>query len=273
MAIPYAEVIGDPIAHSKSPRIHAFWLQSLGLTGDYRATRVPTEVLPKYLTSRRQDPEWRGCNVTIPHKISVMEHLDRIDSAEVGAVNCIVPDGDSLRGLNTDVLGIDDALEGRDTNGPVVLIGAGGAARAALAWMKAKDVEDMRVIARDPSKAQALLADFGCRGQVFGFDEAGEALAGAAGLLNGTPLGMNGFDPMPPALLGALDSVRPGGFVLDMVYSPVETEMLRRAAKANLEAIDGLAMLIGQARSAFHLFFGASPPAECDAELRTILTS
>lgn len=273
MAIPYAEVIGDPIAHSKSPRIHNFWLESLGLTGDYRATRVAASDLPTYLASRRQDADWRGCNVTIPHKISVMEHMDLVDSAEVGAVNCVVPDGDRLRGLNTDVLGIGDALEGCGTKGPVALIGAGGAARAALAWMKASNVAEMRVIARDPSKARALLDDFGCSGHVFGFEEAGTALADAVGLLNGTPLGMDGFGPMPSDLLGGLESMRSNGFVLDMVYAPVETDLLKRAAQADLKTIDGLAMLIGQARSAFHLFFGAFPPAESDAELRTILTS
>jgi shikimate dehydrogenase len=273
MSLPYAEVIGDPIGHSKSPRIHGFWLEKLGIEGDYRATRVEAADLGDYLASRRQDPAWRGCNVTIPHKISVMEHLEEIESVEVGAVNCIVPDGNRLRGLNTDVRGLSAALEGCDADGPVVLIGAGGAARAALAWMKSAGVSEMRVLAREPSKGEALLQDFDCKGRVFGFDDAGRALAGAAGLLNGTPLGMNGFDPMPPVLLEALDTIQPGGFVLDMVYAPVETELLKRARSEGLEALDGLAMLIGQAKSAFHLFFGALPPADDDAELRAILTS
>lgn len=273
MAISYAEVIGDPIAHSKSPLIHGFWLDRLGLPGSYRATRVEPSGLADYLASRREDPDWRGCNVTIPHKIAALQHLDRIDSAEIGAVNCIVREGDRLRGLNTDVLGIAAALEGCDVRGPVILIGAGGAARAALAWMKAAGVPEIRVLAREPSRGRALLEDFGCSGRSHGFEEAKEALADAAGLLNGTPLGMNGFDPMPETVLDALPTLRQGAFVLDMVYAPVDTALLDSARAARLTAVDGLAMLIGQAKSAFHLFFGALPPADGDDALRAMLTS
>src|SRR5512147_389849 len=121
----YAEVIGDPIAHSKSPAIHNFWLESLGIEADYRATLVTD--LTEYFGARRGDPDWRGCNVTAPYKKAVIPFLD--EASPIGAVNCIVRDGDRLIGLNTDVDGVAEALAGADLE-RIVLIGAGGAARA-----------------------------------------------------------------------------------------------------------------------------------------------
>lgn len=273
MTIPYAEVIGDPIAHSKSPLIHNFWLQKLGLAGEYRRTHVPADELSHYLASRREDVAWRGCNVTIPHKISVMQHLDTIDAAEVGAVNCIIPGASGLRGLNTDVLGLAEALSGCDAGGPVVLLGAGGAARAAVVWIKSKGDANLRVVARDRRKAEDLLAEFGCEGEIYDYLSAADAMDEAAGILNATPMGMNGFAPMPEDVLDGLSRLRAGGFVLDMVYAPIETPLLRRATDLGFSAIDGLAMLIGQAGSAFRLFFGETPPEDGDTELRVILTS
>jgi len=273
MSRPYAEVIGDPIVHSKSPRIHNFWLDRLGLAGRYCATRVAASELGHFLADRRGDPDWRGCNVTIPHKIAAMAHLDAVEGAEIGAVNCIIPEGGRLRGLNTDVLGLAEALSGCAVGGPVVLVGAGGAARAALAWMRSTGVTDIRVVARESGKAERLLADFGAEGRIFGFDEAEVALTDAVGLLNGTPLGMNGFDPMPDSILTGLTRLERSSFVLDMVYAPVETGLLKAANQLGLRSIDGLLMLIGQAKAAFNLFYGRQPPADADVALRTILTS
>ena len=109
---PYAEVIGDPIAHSKSPQIHRHWLQQTGLDGDYRATRVSREGLAGYFAERRADPDWRGCNVTIPHKENVAPLIDDVasDAAAIGAVNCVIREGDRLVGYNSDVNGIAAAL-------------------------------------------------------------------------------------------------------------------------------------------------------------------
>ena len=242
----YAGVIGNPIAHSKSPAIHRFWLKKLGLDGDYKATLV-TE-LDAYFESRRGDPDWRGCNVTAPHKEAVIPLLD--EASPIGAVNCIVREGGRLLGLNTDVEGIVEAVAGA-ARAKVVLIGAGGAAKAARAALA--DAGEIVSITRQNI-------------------EKTELISGATLIINATPLGMAHAGPMPAKLLAALSSAAPGATVLDMVYEPLETPLLQAARAAGLRTVDGLAMLIGQARRAFRLFFGAEPPAEHDAELRLLLS-
>lgn len=242
----YAEVIGDPIAHSKSPAIHKFWLRKLGLDADYRTTRVTD--LSTYLDARRGDPDWHGCNVTAPHKLAVIPFLD--EASPIGAVNCIVRDDGRLVGLNTDVDGIVEALAGADRS-KVVLIGNGGAAKAARAALA--DAGEVVNVARQNIEKAGLIA-------------------GATLIVNATPLGMAHAGPMPPALLAALPSAAPGATVLDMVYQPLDTPLLQAARAAGLRTVDGLTMLIGQARQAFRLFFGAEPPAEHDAELRHLLS-
>ena len=137
MGRPYAEVIGDPIAHSKSPLIHNFWLEKLGIDAEYRACLVRPDELADYFARRRGDAEWRGCNVTIPHKVSAMEHV-RVRKGTrmmVGAINTVVRGPDSrLEGANTDIVGIVRPLEAIGASGgTMVVIGAGGAARAAVA--------------------------------------------------------------------------------------------------------------------------------------------
>jgi shikimate dehydrogenase len=242
---PYAEVIGDPIAHSKSPAIHNFWLESLGIEAAYLATLVTD--LKGYFRARRGDPDWRGCNVTAPHKQAVISFLDH--ASPIGAVNCVVRDGDRLIGLNTDVDGVNEALAGADL-GKVVLIGAGGAAKAARAALA--HARDIVSITRQNI-------------------ENVELVAGATLIVNATPFGMAHAAPMPEALLAALPSATPGATVFDMVYQPLDTAFLQAARAAGLRSVDGLHMLIGQARQAFRLFFGAEPPAEHDAELRALL--
>lgn len=243
---PHAEVIGDPIAHSKSPAIHNFWLSQLGIAADYRATRVTD--LEAYFEARRRDADWRGCNVTAPHKQAVIPFLD--EASPIGAVNCIVREGDRLIGLNTDVDGIREALAGLPPLSKMVLIGNGGAARAA------------RAVIGDSGEIVTLTRH--------NIDDC-ELIAGANLIVNATPLGMDHADQMPEALLGALPSCAPEAMVFDMVYHPLDTALLRAARTAGLHTVDGLAMLIGQARQAFRLFFGAEPPSEHDAELRHLL--
>lgn len=271
----YAEVIGDPIAHSKSPIIHGYWLKRLGIDGDYRAARVERSELGSYLEGRRSDPDWRGCNVTIPHKEHVGPLIDAVaeDAAAIGAVNCVVKEGDRLVGYNSDVNGIAAALGAKPLGSRhVAMIGAGGAARAMLAYLSARGPATVTVIARDPDKAEGLrsIAE-GHDLRLVALDHAGDAFEGAALIVNASPLGMQGSPPMPGALLDALERHARGTVLFDMVYQPLETEMLRRGAAAGGEPVDGLTMLIGQARSAFERFFRAEPPS--DPMLRDLLTA
>jgi shikimate dehydrogenase len=278
MGVPYAEVIGDPIAHTKSPLIHKFWLEKLGIEGDYRATRVTADELPAYLAARRTDPDWRGCNITIPHKQSVIPLLDERGDFGIGAVNCVLPRS-GLLGTNTDIAGIGEALSfGVDTSAPVCIIGAGGAAKAAVAELDVAAVFRFNVLVRDRPQGEALVGPDAEYCRVFSFDEAEAALSGCAGVINASPLGMTGFQAMPQAVLRGLGGVCRGGFLhrsgfaLDLVYSPLETEFLARARQEKLRVIDGLTVLIGQAAYAFGQFFAAHAPREHDAELRKLLT-
>jgi shikimate dehydrogenase len=270
--VPYAEVIGDPIDHSKSPLIHGFWLEKLGLPGRYGKAHVLADELADYLTSRRGDADWRGCNVTIPHKLAVMPMADEISRAarRVGAANCLYVDRGRLVATNTDVLGVIEALPG-DLAGGVCLIGAGGAARAGLQAIDDLGASDLRMVIRAPAKAERLLAEFGLAGRAFAIDDCAEAFRGAAVVINASPLGMASAPPMPPALLDQLALLDRGATVFDMVYAPLETALLARARSLGLVAVDGLTMLIGQAGEAFRHFFGATAPRADDAELRARL--
>ncbi len=274
MAVPYAEVIGDPVAHSKSPLIHKFWLEKLGVEGDYRATRVEAAALAGYFQERRKDPAWLGCNVTIPHKQRVLELLDDVQDFDIGAVNCVVPDEGRLVGRNTDLDGFGEATPMHvDTSRPVCLLGTGGAARSVIGSLDVLAVYQWHLVARDHAKAQALWDRFGMSGEIFAFDEAEAAVAGSVGVINATPLGMTGFPAMPASVLdGVARMRRRRAFAIDMVYTPLRTEFLRAAESARIEAIDGLTMLIGQAAAAFFHFFGVQPPREMDRELREVLT-
>ena len=270
MGVPYAEVIGDPVAHSKSPLIHHFWLRKLDLEGSFKATRVKAGALGPHLEARRHDPDWRGCSVTIPHKEAIAPRLDSLDDGDVGAVNCVTLEGTCLVGRNTDRLGLEEALSNEAT-GKVCLIGTGGAARSAMAFLQARGSE-VRILARDSDKARHLLREFDASGSVYPLDRAGTAIEGASGVINATSLGMSGQPDMPIAVLEALARSQKGAFVLDMVYSPLRTRLLERADAVGARTIDGLHMLIGQAAHAFELFFGAGAPRRHDAELRELLT-
>jgi len=276
----YAEVIGDPIAQSKSPAIHGFWIGKLGLHAAYRAHHVRPGEVEAYLTSRREDADWRGCNVTMPHKQAVMPFLDRIDSLalKVGAVNTIVREADgSLTGYNTDVAGflepLRDRLDRQHYFRMARILGTGGAARAIIAGLAGEGFT-LVLAGRNPDKARALLEELDPEGEHhvaplshfaeatdFAFDDR----EGCCDLVvNASPLGMRGQPPL------AFDwsHAPPGSIAYDIVTDPVETGFLSNARTAGFETIDGLAMLIGQAAVAFTHFFGVLPPRDCDAELR-----
>lgn len=274
---PYAEVIGDPVAHSRSPAIHNFWLARLGIEADYRKARVRAEELGDYFASRRADPLWRGCNVTIPHKEKVADFLDQVDAkaAGIGAVNTVYRFGDSaLQGTNTDVDGIAEAVVGTRLAGcHAVVLGAGGAARAGFAFLAGQNCASVRVLARSPEKAARAARDCGLPVDARSFQAGSGALDGASLLINATQLGMAGQDPMPDFVLKELSAMAEEALVFDMVYAPLRTELLMAAGRRGLRVSDGLAMLIGQAATAFARFFGQEPVRTGDADLRTILTS
>jgi len=277
MSKPYAEVIGDPIAHSKSPTIHGFWLAKLGIDADYRACHVRPEELAGYFARRREDANWRGCNVTIPHKEKVQPFLDEIDAKAraIGAVNTVYRDERGrLVGTNTDVDGVGEALGDLDLEGQeVCVIGAGGAARAAFAALAQRRCAPVFVIARNPDKARKVIDAFDMFGVTVPFEAGTPAFCEAMLLINATQLGMTGQEPMPGFVLSELSELAEGALVFDMVYAPLETDLLAAARRKGFATADGLVMLIGQAASAFARFFGQTPPRECDAELRGMLTA
>ena len=270
----FAEVIGDPVAHSKSPLIHNHWLAQCKLEGDYRRTFVERGRLEAFLAERRADPRWRGCNVTIPHKEQAAALVDHLDprARAIGAVNCIVPGPAGLTGANTDVDGIAAALDGTALEGErAAIIGGGGGARAAVAYLAGRKVGEIVVLVRDPAKAESLRSIApGVRLEIDHLGQAAAKLERVSALINATQLGMRGCPGMPLALLDAIGRQAGGASLLDMVYDPIETRFLATGRAAGAKAVDGLTMLVGQAAKAFEMFFGELAPAP-DAALRGLL--
>ncbi|PCG13722.1 shikimate dehydrogenase family protein [Sphingomonas adhaesiva] len=265
MTQAYAEVIGDPIAHSKSPLIHGFWLEKLGIAADYRATRVAPDDLASFFAARADDPAWRGCNVTVPHKVAALDHVPDPGGlrASIGAINTVFRDeGGALVGTNTDAAGFVSPIAGLDLAGrPVAVVGAGGAARAVLFALARLGVGRVTLLNRTPLKGAALLAQFGLKGDALPLTA---RLPAAALLVNTSALGMAGQPPLDLDLSPLPDDA----VVYDIVYAPLETPLLAAAAARGLDTVDGLEMLVGQAALAFELFFGAAPPRDHDEELR-----
>jgi shikimate dehydrogenase len=259
------------VAHSKSPLIHRFWLEKLGLDGDYGRFPVHPDGLGAAI---RALPALglRGINVTVPHKLAVMAHVDGISAAAkaVGAVNTVIVEADGrLFGTNTDVDGIVEPLRNAGLKGrDVVIAGTGGAARAALAAMQRLDVRHVTLLARNSAKATALLAAMGVDGTALPFEKA--ALASDFGLFfNATTLGMAGQPPLPVDLARFPTTMT----VFDAVYAPLETPLLAAASRLGMPVIDGLAMLVGQAATAFALFYGVPAPRQHDDSLRKRLVA
>ncbi|MBW4330727.1 shikimate dehydrogenase [Stakelama sp. CBK3Z-3] len=267
---PVAHVIGDPITHSKSPLIHRFWLEALEMIGDYDAVHVTPADLGEYIARQRDMPEWRGCNVTLPHKLAILDHVADKGGLrdDLGAANTVFRDenGD-LAATNTDIAGFYSPLAGFPfEESHVVVIGAGGAARAALYALGKAGTARVTVMNRSPLKAMGLIAKFGLKGDVVPL---GSPLPPADLLVNASSLGMRG----QPALDIDLSPLPDDATVYDIVYAPLETALLAQARERDLDTIDGLEMLIGQAALAFELFFGAEPPRDRDDELRAALTA
>lgn len=279
----FAHVIGDPIAQSKSPMIHGFWLQKLGIPAKYSAHHVTSDALRDYLETQNFQNEWRGCNVTMPHKQAVIEQLSYIDETarKIGAVNTVYPAYDRrLAGTNTDADGFLEPLRERLAKTHYFrmarILGTGGAARAIIVAL-AEQGFTLVVAGRNPEKARALLDELAPTGEHhavhldhfaeptdFVFDDREGCLDL---VVNASPLGMKGNPPL------AFDwsHAPPGSIAYDIVTSPVDTAFLRNAREAGHQTINGLAMLVGQAAIAFERFFGTAPPREHDQELMELL--
>lgn len=256
-----AGVMGWPVTHSRSPRLHGFWLREHGIDGVY----IPMAVRPEdFAEVLRAIPKlgFRGCNLTLPHKEMALSLIDRIEPAarRIGAVNTIVVGEDGrLEGRNTDVSGFIENLKacvpGLDfRRGPAVVLGAGGGARAVVAGLLDQGCPAIRVVNRDLARAERLAAELG-GATAHGW----EALPGLLGethlLVNSTSLGMAGS----PSLTVDLAPMPAGGVVSDLVYAPLETDLLATARARGLAAVDGLGMLLHQGVAGFEAWFGVRP--------------
>lgn len=270
MTTARAFVIGHPIGHSRSPMMHGYWIEQAGLDATYEKRDVPPEALAAFLAEFRAN-RWTGCNVTIPHKLAVMELVDEVQDVAraMGAVNCIWWEGDTLTGGNTDAMGfighLDDCHPGWDKDASrAVVLGAGGAARAAAYGLRARGLS-VDLCNRTATKAQSLATHLG-RDIAGHGNEALPSLLGRADLLvNTTSLGMIGQPQLDIDLAG----MKPTAIVYDVVYVPLETPLLRQAAARGLRTVDGLGMLIHQGAEGFRRWFGITP--EATADLRRLL--
>ena len=264
-----AGVIGWPVAHSRSPQLHGYWLRHHGINGAY----VPLPVRPGELTDAlRALPKlgFVGANLTVPHKQAALPVLDIVDelARRIGAVNTIVVDADrGLIGTNTDAFGFienlrDGAPRWRAQDGPALVIGAGGAARAVCVALLDAGVGDVRIVNRTQARAQAVAETLGGTIRAPPWRERQEAADGAALLVNATTLGMDG----QPPLEFDLASLPAAAVVSDIVYTPLETPLLAAAQARGHVVVDGLGMLLHQARPGFEAWFGIAPTVT--AELR-----
>ena len=267
--VKLAGVIGQPIAHSRSPHLHGHWLKRYAISGHY----IPMEVAQSDLKSVLETlPKmgFQGVNVTLPHKEAVLELADSVTdrAALIGAANTLTFTADGrIQADNTDGVGFlaniqDYVPEWSAKSGPCVVFGAGGASRAIIAALSQAGAPLIRVTNRTRARSDALKDHFGAKIEVVDWVQAGNVLGDASLLVNTTSLGMQGKS----ALRVPLDDLRPETVVTDIVYTPLETELLRTAKAAGCRTVDGLGMLLHQASPGFERWFGTAP--EVDMNLR-----
>ena len=260
MTKPRACIMGHPVAHSRSPMLHGYWLRTLGIDGTYEHADVPPEDFETFFRGLRANG-FAGGNITIPHKEAAFRLVDRREPAadKIGAVNTVWYEGGTLVGGNTDWLGIveslDDIHPGWDAaGGNVVVLGAGGSARASAYGFIQRNFS-VALVNRSRDRAEKLAAEFAPRASAHGFDDLPRLLAGADVLINNTSLGMAG---KPPLALD-LGSLKKSAIVYDVVYVPLETELLKNAKARGHRTVDGLSMLLYQAVVGFSHWFGVTP--------------
>lgn len=257
-----AGVMGWPVAHSRSPVIHNHWIRQYGLQGAYGLFPVQPERIEDAIRGLRA-LGLAGCNITIPHKVNAMKLMDVVDplAQRMGAINTIVvtPEG-ALHGFNNDGFGYiqslrDAKLDWQANAGPIAVLGAGGAARAVVLSLLDQGATEIRLLNRTRGKAQALADEFGAAIRVYDWSERSEALSDIALLVNTTNQGMHG----QPELEIQLDRLPRSALVSDAIYIPLETPLLQAARLRGNETVNGLGMLLNQARPAFHAWFGVMP--------------
>ena len=267
--IPLAGVIGSPIAHSKSPRLHSHWLRTYGIRGYY----IPMDVVQadlREVVAALPKAGFVGVNVTIPHKESVLGLADVVTdrAALIGAANTLIFRSDGrIHADNTDGFGFianlrQNAPQWDPASGPAAVIGAGGAARAVIASLIEVGVPEIRVANRTRMRAETLRQEFGAKVSVHDWVQAGNMLEGAMTVVNTSSLGMVG----KPEFRVPLDALSPSAVVTDLVYNPLRTHLLEEAASIGCVTVDGLGMLLHQAAPAFERWFGVRP--EVDDALR-----
>lgn len=266
-------VIGSPIAHSRSPLIHRYWLKKHGISGRYDKIEVTPSELEVFF-DRIRSGEIAGCNITIPLKELAFQAVGRTDAltARLKSVNTVYVDGGQLVGTSTDGIGfmanLRQTITDWQTDGQAVtMLGAGGAARALTATLIDAGVARIVIANRTMSRAEAIAAEHDARVSTCDWSDLPDSLADTDLLVNSTSLGM---ERQPPLEL-SLETLRPNAVVADIVYAPLETDLLKQAARRGHRCVDGLGMLLHQAVPGFEKWFGIRP--EVTAELRDIIAA
>jgi shikimate dehydrogenase len=267
-----AFVTGYPIKHSRSPLIHRYWLKAFGLDGCYDAIAVAPEMFEHFITDLKSGKSnFVGGNVTIPHKESAYRLADRPDDVaqELGAANTLWLEDGQLHATNTDGYGFLSNLDARrpgwDKADRAVVLGAGGASRSVIQALRNRGIGEINVVNRTIGRAKELRSRFGVRVFAHPLEALPEVLAGAGLFVNTTSLGMDGAEA-PQIDFSALLS---SAVVTDVVYIPLKTPILKTAQDQGYTTIDGLGMLLYQAKPGFEKWFGETP--DVSEELRTII--
>ncbi|TKT71986.1 shikimate dehydrogenase [Afipia massiliensis] len=268
-ATPAACLIGWPAAHSRSPLIHKYWLKSFGIDGDYRIEAVEPAAFAEFIGGLKARG-YKGANVTIPHKEQALAlSMPDARARAVGAANTLYFNDGELCSTNTDVEGfignLDASAPGWDSADDVLVLGAGGSSRAVIFGLIERGIKRVHLANRTASRTQLLADQFGAQVQPLAWDAVAGVLPRAKLLVNTTSLGMKG-QPRLDIDLGALPA---GATVADLVYVPLETDLLKAAKARGLKTADGLGMLLHQAVRGFELWFGKRPTVT--PELRALV--
>jgi shikimate dehydrogenase len=255
-----AFVIGDPISHSRSPQIHAHWLREYGIAGSYEAIHVKQAELPQFLASLASEG-FAGGNVTIPHKEAALALVPQHDAvaAEIGAANTLWIENDTLKATNTDSFGfaqnLDERASGWQSGKTALVLGAGGAARAVIHALLSRGFTDIRIANRTAARADDIAARFRSKVSAHVFSDLDLLASDTDLVVNTTSLGMKGVGEIPLDM----KKLRRAAIVTDIVYVPLITPFLAAAQEAGLKTVDGLGMLLHQARPGFEKWFGVLP--------------